>query len=200
MYAKHRQSTTPQFGYSSRRRPVDNPACRLAAKAIIILLVGVWLAGCVALPFSGSQGTGPAWDSFSGHVPVDEWNRSLEVNLPEPPRYIGSAYVVDALLMNRSSNDVSFGPGYGARALVYSGETGAWSEVDNSMNYQGEGEVLVPRLAPDSNWVAQVTIIPDISSSADGDILRIVVVGEVVSGGLTTDEKVGAYADIELSR
>lgn len=170
------------------------------ARYLCLILMVVALSSCGALQPRGSANEGPAWESFAALVPVTEWNQSIEVMIPEPPRYTFSAYVVHVLVMNRSDKDLWFPPGYGGIALVYSREEDAWSEVDNSMTYQGAGETLVPRLAPDSNWAAQVTIIPDISSASYGDILRIVVVGEVVTGDAASDKSVGAYTDIELSR
>jgi hypothetical protein len=200
MYTKRPKQNPPTLLNHGERRPSDLPDPSPLMKAITMFVLLLLLTSCAVLSSASLQGKGPEWQSFAADVPVSEWNRSLEVTIPQSPRFIGAAFVVDALLMNRSQKEISFPPDYGARAFIYSVAEDSWSEVENNMRYRGGVDILVPKSGPDSNWAALVTIIPDISNAAEGDLLRIVLVGDVVSGGATADERVGAYVDFELPR
>jgi hypothetical protein len=168
---------------------------------VYLVIVAVLLAtssSCASLFQGPSVGQPPAWESFRSLLPVSEWNKSIEVTLANPPELKFSAYVVDVLVMNRAQEDISFGPDYGARALLYSAKRKTWVELDNEMTYVGKGEILVPKRSPDSNWAALVVAVPSIPEVSDGDLLRIAVVGRVVSSSAPTETTVGAYIDVDL--
>jgi hypothetical protein len=158
------------------------------------------MSGCGLLTRHSPAASGPAWESFDQLVPASEWDGSIEVALAEPPQMEFSAYVVHMLLTNQSDKVIGFAPDYGIRALIYSKERKSWSEVGNGMTYLGDGEILVPRRSPESDWATSVTAIPNVEGASVGDVLRIAIVGSVLSDGVPNGETVGAYVDIDVKR
>jgi len=174
------------------------PQGNQAFNALAITLVLV-LTGCGLFTSPSAQSADSAWQSVAQGMGVQDWNESLEVSLPDP---VGDPLVgetVHILIMNRSDRLIEFPLGYGAKALLYSQEEHSWIELTNEMDYVGEEDVLEPRESPASNWVAQVSVRPAVPSVKEETILRLLVIGNVVSTGPSTEERVGAYIDLNIS-
>lgn len=57
--------------------------------------------------------------------------------------------------------------------------------------------MLEPRVASQSNWVALVTVAPDLPDLKSPATIRVLVMGRLVVDGSPTEVYVGGYADID---
>jgi hypothetical protein len=83
---------------------------------------------------------------------------------------------------------------------VYLSEEQRWVEVENRAEYVGKEDTLTPPSDPSGNWMALVTVAPDLEGYELPVTLRIVVAGEVLSEGMATGEVASALADVLLER
>lgn len=143
-----------------------------------------------------SNGDAGFWESFS----VIQPDGSLSLELVDGEAPSGASALVNMVLVNMSQNDILFPPGNGARLFVLSQPDGSWIEIGNRAVYVGSGDTLAPSSDPPGNSVALITVAPDLEGIKLPASLRVIVVGDVVSGGTPTGQQASAYSDIVVSR
>lgn len=101
---------------------------------------------------------------------------------------------------NVSGEDVFFEVGYGIKLYII--RDNAWVEIQNKNEYYGEGSILQTKnqQASGGRLVTGVRPVlpPGIAPIAD-EILRIVVIGEILSDGERTGHHAAAYVDLLLN-
>lgn len=163
-----------------------------------ITLIAVWVSSCKPPDNIGSPGTDHTWEAFAGQSEVRDWNETIELSVPDPPEDIRQSDFIELLVMDRSADErVWFPVGYGARLILLPEGADKWQELTNGMQYVGNEDTLEPRVASQSNWVALVTVAPELPPLERPAILRVLVMGRLVVDGSPTGVYVGGYADID---
>jgi len=163
-----------------------------------IALVAAWASSCKPNDSLGSPSIDHTWEAFAGQSEVRDWNETIELSVPDPPEDIRQSDFIELLVMDRSADEkVWFPVGYGARLILLPEGAGKWQELTNTMQYVGNEDTLEPRVASQSNWVALVTVAPELPPLETPAILRVLVLGRLVADGYPVGAYVGGYADIE---
>lgn len=95
------------------------------------------------------------------------------------------------------SDQVIFARDFGSRIFRYS--DGEWVEVENVPTEWGEGSFLVSPSHGDPMEWAGTEVYPWFDEAVSKARLRVVVQGWRYRDGAPTDERVGAFVDIELT-
>ena len=104
--------------------------------------------------------------------------------------------VESRILSNKSVHTIRFVPGYGSRLFAYNSANENWEEIENLVNYVGDGDVLDPHSSGTKNWVAYFTVKPNLQKFESFSLLRIAVAGIALD---TADQStVGTFIDIPL--
>jgi len=152
-----------------------------------ILLI---LAGCQSLNMDKEN-------AFQNLYPEVEFNR--EIVLTENPvakniGYLGSD--VDLILVNQSSETITFQISKDVYLYTYSDRKQKWIEVNNKFEYNSSEVIMFP---PGSGQIdnALVFVWPEIYDFTTPINLRIVTIGHVKNDEIDSI-KTGAYFDIDL--
>jgi len=158
------------------------------------------LAGCDRTTSPSRAQAAAMETAFWTSAPIDQPSSALSLVVANEPTTLDSENPIDLILENASQSEVRFQPGFGARMYAYLSEEQRWVEVENRAEYVGKEEALTPPSGPSGNWVALVTVAPDLEGLELPVTLRVVVVGEILSEGMATGEVASAFADVLLER
>jgi len=78
-----------------------------------------------------------------------------------------------------------------------SGSSGS-GEIQNLVEYVGDGDILGSKSAGSDNWAAYLTIAPDLPEIHTYEVLRIAVVGTTSNLSDSESQKVGAFIDVPI--
>jgi hypothetical protein len=163
-----------------------------------IAFVAIWVSSCKPPDGVGSPGVDHTWEAFAGQSEVRDWNETIELSVPDPPEDIRQSDFIELLVMDRSADErVWFPVGYGARLILLPEGADKWLELTNSMQYVGNEDTLEPRATSQSNWVALVTVAPELPPLESPAVLRVLVIGRLVVDGSPTGVYVGGFVDID---
>jgi hypothetical protein len=130
-------------------------------------------------------------------VPPEALNTDIRVWAPEGLSLFKINEPLGLAVEVTGTEDVIFPRDYGNRMFVFS--DGEWAEVENVPTDWGEGAFLVSPSHGDPKEWASTRVFPWFEEIDDPIILRVFVVGNRYRQGVSTDEKVGAFVDVELS-
>jgi len=167
--------------------------------ASIVTMCLTILTGCDRTT-SPSPGMAAMETAFWASVPMSQPDGTLSLAIANEASVLDPEAPINFILENASQSEVRFQPGYGARMFAYVSDEQRWVEVENRADYIGREDTLAPSSDPSGNWMALVTVAPDIAGIELPVTLRVVVEGDVLSGGTATGERASAYADIMLER
>jgi hypothetical protein len=164
------------FGFMSHRLQVFS-----------LIVIMLFLSGC---QFLASQEE----TAFQALYPDIEMNTDINLTSTNVAHeFPGSFFVV---ISNESKKDIWFPDHYNVEIYTLDSQNGTWVKVTNKIQYPAGTEHLVPPYKPNSlkstRWFP---IWPDVPSNTS---IRVVVIGQVHRNGDVTNEKMGAYTDIEL--
>jgi hypothetical protein len=156
----------------------------------------VLIAGCnISI---SQQGPSTEFPNFESIIDVAELPRNLRIEPSEYRPLIIKGSAVDLLITNNSDYNIEFPPGYGVKLFAFDGDKNTWIEIQNLVEYVGDGDILGSKSSGSENWVAFLTIAPDLSEFHSYDILRIAVVGTISIFPDSDSHKVGAFIDIPI--
>ena len=162
----------------------------------IVALISALPTGCTwSTVWSNSQVQFP---NFEETIGVQEFPTDLKLESLASSNQLVGGSSIDLLITNDSGYSIHFSPGYGSKIFVYDGVDKDWIEVQNLVNYVGGGDVLVSKSDDSNNWMAYLTIAPDLSTDHTYEALRIVVVGTISNSTDSESRQVGAFIDIPI--
>jgi hypothetical protein len=163
------------------------------SRLTIVIALAVSICGCGLITDTITRD-----DDFKQIVPELELNTAIRLLISDQlTNEFTIGYSFDLLLENTSEHQVWFPQGYGLRVFSYSEDSKEWIELQNRVEYvSGIEDILDPH--GKGNWLAVVSANPEITKSIEPVSVRILVVGEIFTGGRPTGEQVGAYIDVSL--
>lgn len=133
-------------------------------------------------------------------MPIQEMNKRIMFRTPDELNNFKTNNIIllEVSLKNKDSQDqVAFKSDFGARLFIL--QDGKWVEVKNEVTYkQGDGYLFLP--TPKNTypyWVPGVK--PALPNPNQAISIRIYVIGFICKDGKVTEEKTGAYLDVDLS-
>jgi hypothetical protein len=136
--------------------------------------------------------------NFKEIVGVEELPVDLKLEISTSINQIEDGSPIDLLLTNDSGYTIQFSPGYGSQLFAYDRATKAWIDVQNLVNYVGDGDLLGSKSEGSENWAAYLTVAPALPESHSYEILRIAVVGMATNKMGSELYPVGAFIDIPI--
>lgn len=165
--------------------------------ALVRIGIALSLLSCRLGTSTVSSPTDARDSGFATAVPYERFNTILRLS-PVDSGFGQPNASVNFMLENVSNTAVRFPPGYGSRLFFFSESKGVWVELRNRASYVGAGDTLSPRSEADGNWIAQVTVAPDLSQLTTPLTMRVLVVGDVLADGVVTGDIAAAYADVQI--
>jgi hypothetical protein len=156
----------------------------------------VLITGCYILP--SRQGSHTEFPNFEQTIDVAELPRNLKIEPSESISFINKGSAVDLLITNDSNYNIEFPPSYGVRLFAFDGDKKTWIEIQNLVEYVGDGDTLGSKSSGSDNWAAYLTIAPDLPDIHTYEILRIAVVGTTSNLSDSEPHKVGAFIDVPI--
>lgn len=176
----------------NRHKPKRN---RIRLTFFVTLML-VLITGCnISI---SQQGTNAEFPNFESLINVAELPRNLRIEPSESRPSIDQGSVVDLLITNDSDYNIQFPPGYGVKLFAFDRDKKTWIEIQNLVEYVGDGDVMGSKSSGSENWAAFLTIAPDLPEFHTYDILRIAVVGTISKSSDTEPLLVGSFIDIPI--
>lgn len=160
--------------------------------AILFLLA---LTSCNNPPLQNSNYQFPHFEQTIG---VNELPRNLIIEPLISDLLIDESSSIDFLITNDSGYSIHFSPSYGVRIFAYEGSKETWIEVPNLVNYVGDGDYLGSKSVSSDNWIAYLTIAPDLPTKGTYEVLRVAVVGTISNASDSESVQVGSFIDIHF--
>ena len=169
---------------------------KFAFVIFIVALIFAFCTGCTrSTVWPNSQIQFPNFEETLG---IQELPTNLILESSVSSSQIEGDSPIDLLITNDSGYSIHFSPGYGSKIFAYDGVEKDWIEVQNLVSYVGGGDILGSKSDGSDNWVAYLTISPDLPEFHAYEILRIAVVGEVADPSDSESPKVGAFIDFHI--
>lgn len=129
---------------------------------------------------------------------VSDINRSIELVLdPYRPSYLRIGETLYFQILNKSTKNIWFPADSNNQVLIFNKETGDWRGVINTVEFQGKGDLIVPK--GKGGLSDSFTIVkPELEKDGKAIKIRVVVTGNIVENGAATDEAVSAYLDLVI--
>jgi len=137
--------------------------------------------------------------NFNDTIGIEGFPKNLKLESSISVYQIDGGLTIDLVITNDCDCSIQFTPGYGSKIFAYDGITKDWVEVQNLINYVGDGDILGSKSEGSENWTGFFTIAPDLPDFHTFEILRIAVVGTVFSPSDSESSKVGTFIDIQLN-
>lgn len=106
---------------------------------------------------------------------------------------------IDIVVYNKSKQEIYFPPDSSMKLFVVRENT--WIEIENFVTY-GDELILLPNgslFGDTRSTLVNPVLLPDMDKKVDErDIVRVAMIGELLSSGNPTGTLVGAYTDIEM--
>lgn len=162
------------------------------------------VASCTLPPTSaGTAGSVDVSTEILTQVPMQYVNEHLKLELPSTDEQPPDSAVSNLLLKNISHYSIEFPPNYGLRIFALEEDDVTWRSVDNTIEYLGDRETLVPNQGSNSNWLTIVPIAPENYRLDGKGRVRVVVTGVIASTEELNGVRTGAFIDVraeDLSR
>lgn len=132
-------------------------------------------------------------------IPADEINKRIIIRAPvgiNSFRTNSIMYIEIKLISHEVKDELAFNSDFGTR--LYINQDGQWIEIKNNMQYTGgESQYF---LSPTDKEVRPFvnTVLPNLSDYNKTVDLWIFVIGNIVKNGRVTNNKTGAYIEVEL--
>jgi len=128
-------------------------------------------------------------------VPLEELNKKIELLAPYGLNTFRTRDVVGLSVRIIGDEPIAFTHDYGARLFIP--QNGEWEEVRNFGTYP-RGIIIVPPWDNNPRNEGAAGVGPELPDPEKPVLLRIVLIGNVYRNEQVTDERVGAYIDVEL--
>jgi hypothetical protein len=122
-------------------------------------------------------------------------NSSLSLYLNADMPTSGSS--LNLVIENRSGRSIWFPQGFNIRVLTYEAGEHIWIELNNRVTYGGPEGVTLEPLGSDLAY-AHVLIGPELPTTDEPIVIRVLVSGEFYEAGQPIGERVGAFTDIRV--
>lgn len=167
------------------------PSSIYRLKILIIGLLLLVLATCQSGNLDEKE------SSFRELYPSTSMNEALELRVWKFDNTLGDERIIDLFIENQSNYHLHFTNNFGARIFTYSETDGRWIEIRDKMTTYGNDIILSPK-GYEQLYIRNTAVIPDLPDSIYINCIRIVIHGNAIRDNEVTDEKVGAYIDINL--
>lgn len=168
-------------------------------KTFLNLGMVVWMllySGC-GFPLAKN----PKEQAFANIFPNVNMNQYLKLTQVDDPGFHTTNLVqpIFLLLENISLETIQMPPDYGNKVLLFQEKNINWLSIANSTEYLSKDNILLnPKNQFRSGTALSVT--PTYEGIEDLITVRVVLIGQILKDGKATDQKVGAFADVELHR
>jgi hypothetical protein len=131
-------------------------------------------------------------------ISVDEMNKRITMRAPVEINSFktNSVVMLEIKLISKGTKDgIAFDPDYGTR--LFTKIDGQWEEIKNSMIYPGNGYFY---LSPSGGGIQSNlhAVTPELSDKGKTMNVWIFVIGHIMINDQVTNEKTGAYIEVEL--
>jgi hypothetical protein len=158
----------------------------VAKSAVVLAIAG---ASCRLAPNPARE------SSFEELFPM-EMNSSISLAQREEFGGARTGRSFSLLLQNRTDERIRVSWQDNPRVFRYSGETEGWIEISERSIHAVESETLDP--VGEGLVAIVVGVAPDVEPSDAPAEVRVVVVGQIVSGGTLPEKEVGAFVDVTI--
>lgn len=166
-------------------------------KYALYLLTVVILFGCSKQSNDNLSGKE---EKFATIISAANMNENLNVVVESKKEHFSSGSEIPLLIVSNSSHSISFQMNTDLKLLIYTGNQ--WMEVQNALKYSDDNIQLAPRgnTPSDQLHIFVKPVLSEDSFRYEKAVvsLRIVVLGETMTGDPQTGETVGAYTDVSL--
>ena len=135
---------------------------------------------------------------FKNQVPVRDLNKNFCIWVDSSNQAdINFGSDMNVVIENLSDQQIFFPLGYGTRLFIV--RNNKWVEIMNSNEYYGNGSILFQKgiqLGDRISTGIRPVLGPNIKDEGHQEILRIVIIGELITDGKKTGISVGAYTDV----
>lgn len=128
-------------------------------------------------------------------ISLSDMNNYIELNAPESINSFNTEGVIELSVRVIGDEPIAFTHDYGARLFIP--QNGEWEEVRNFGSYP-RGIIIVPPWDNNPRNEGAAGVGPELPDPEKPVLLRIVLIGNVYRNEQVTDERVGAYIDVEL--
>lgn len=129
---------------------------------------------------------------------VVDLNKSIGLFLdPFQPNSLKIGELLHFQILNQSNKHIRFPGDANIQVFVLEEATRNWKEIQNSVEYQGKGDLIVPK---GENGLTDTFIPakPALENDGKAKTIRVVVSGFIIEDGVDTDKAVSAYIDLTL--
>ena len=132
---------------------------------------------------------------------IEEMNDEMTLSIPklnneiQTPRF-GELIALE--VKNNSKDLIIFPSDYGLQMYTYDENKEMWTEIMNITEYYPVGNRQVSPKGEETLGRILITVRPDLPSTSNNTDLRIIIIGTIYHDGVSTDKRVGAYADITV--
>jgi len=154
---------------------------------------------CIVMVSCSSKNKSESEIKFEKLFPDVNFNNYIKQTVVrnEINQNIGSGIYL--LLENLSSSKIVFPDDYGVKVFTYSMDNDQWEEIKNDGTYIAETTpILYPKEKGSLKFLG-VPLFPVVEKGNRDIDIRIVVVGTVYTGDVSTGERVGSYTDLTLT-
>jgi hypothetical protein len=129
-------------------------------------------------------------------IQFEEMNTDIELVAPYGWNSFRTDSVIGLAVRVTGNEPIAYTYDYGARLFIL--QDGEWEEVRNITTYP-EGFMVVPPWENNPRNEGGIDVRPELPESDKLVLLRIVLIGNIYRDNRVTDERVGAYIDVELN-
>lgn len=166
-------------------------------KILIFLLLISQLSGCSQPTTAASK---DLEQNFATAIPIADMNKSLQIILNPRVTSLKADSTIEFEIYNKSPNYLHLNYVTDIK-LLGSPDRIHWMELKNGFTYAASEVTLSPEGTPlldDQHGWAIPILDPTYFKMDRANLVRIVVIGEIMEGDDLTGEKVGAYIDVVI--
>jgi len=160
-----------------------------------LLVIIIIISGCGSYPLSDKE------QQFANiiSIPYDDLNDKFRLAIPRGLDDIRFGSQINLELLNDSRDAILFPANFGITIFTFNETTDSWAEINNLVEYLPVGVKELYPLKKDSLGGGVIGVYPDIEDFTQPITIRVLMVGEVIREGISTNEFAGSYIDITIS-
>ena len=162
---------------------------------LTLVIITTFMSGCGSPPLSNIE------QGFANiiSIPYDDLNDKFVLTLPPGLNDFKFGNPITLELVNDSRDTILFSSDFGINLFTYDVITEKWVVIKNLVEYLPVGDQELHPMRKDSLGGLVISVYPEIQDFTKSITIRVLMVGEVIQGGISTNVFAGSYIDITLS-
>ncbi len=162
---------------------------------LTLVVITTFISGCGSPPLSNKE------QEFANIIslPYDDLHDKFRLTIPRGLNDYKFGYPIELELVNDSRDTVRFSSDFGINLFTYDKSTDKWVEINNLVEYLPVGDYELHPMSNDSLGGPVISVYPELQDFTQSITIRVLMVGEVIREGISTNVFAGSYIDITLS-